>query len=95
MSLNAPIGQTRTVGAMDSSTDIEPLWGLAEVCAFIGKSRNAVRDLIDSEPDVPLPVIGGRQPRWLAEQWTAWARKRATAPRRRPSSGAKGRQTRV
>src|SRR5690242_3590898 len=85
MSLNAPNGHFPTVSGMeDPSGAITPLWGLEEVCTFIGKSRNSVRVLLESEPDVPTPVIDGRQPRWLAEQWTTWAHQRASVkPRRR------------
>jgi predicted DNA-binding transcriptional regulator AlpA len=64
-----------------SHTPEEQLWGHKEIGAFTNFCAAHVKNKIVKEPDFPKPFFvtsdARRNPRWLASEVVAWARKRA------------------
>lgn len=56
----------------------DQLWRIGDVATFLTLCENSARDVIDRENDTPRPILEcGKVRLWHADQWTAWARRRA------------------
>lgn len=88
------------MAAPDRSPDAgELLWERADLCRFLGVSRNTLAKLLNELDDIPEPILQcDGITRWLASDWHQWAAERSTRAGDRGHSTTqplRGRKTRV